>query len=177
MANQTMRWQGIKGKKVPMDGRTVHPTITEVGMTRTDVMASSRPQAEGAAKLSRGSSSARRRLIVLPVLLLMAVVLATPMSAVAATTTTNKEGLSGYKKAEEKSGTSPSKETSTPEKKEAAPTSTSSSTSPSTESTKASTLPFTGLDLRWTIGMGLLLVGAGFSIVTVQRRHRRDGGR
>jgi hypothetical protein len=182
MANHMMRRQGIKGKKVPMDGRTVHPTITEVGMTRTDVMASSRPQAEGAAKLSRGSSSARRRLIVLPVLLLMAVVLAAPMSAVAATTTTNKEGLSGYKKAEEKSGTSPSKETSTPEKKEATPTkeaapTSTSSTSPSTESTKASTLPFTGLDLRWTIGMGLLLVGAGFSIVTVQRRHRRDGGR
>ncbi|HEV7586180.1 MAG TPA: hypothetical protein VGO14_10415 [Solirubrobacteraceae bacterium] len=100
------------------------------------------------------------------------------MSAIAATTTTNKEGLSGYeKKAEEKSGTSPSKETSTPEKKETAPTTSSttpsSSTSPSSE--KASTLPFTGFDLRWTIGMGLLLVGAGFSIVTIQRRHRRDG--
>ncbi|HEX4188833.1 MAG TPA: hypothetical protein VHY83_13130 [Solirubrobacteraceae bacterium] len=101
------------------------------------------------------------------------------MSAVAATTTTNKEGLSGYeKKAEEKSGTSPSKETTTPEKKETAPTTStttpSSSTSPSSEKEKASTLPFTGFDLRWTIGMGLLLLGAGFSIVTVQRRHGRN---
>jgi cytoskeletal protein RodZ len=149
-------------------------------MTRTDVMASSRPQAQGAARVSGGSSSGWRRLIVLPVMLLLAVALVAPMSAVAATTTTNKEGLSGYeKKPEEKSGTSPSKEKSTPETKEAAPTTTSatpspspsSSTSPTTE--KAATLPFTGFDLRWTVGMGLLLVGAGFSIVTVQRRHRR----
>jgi hypothetical protein len=147
-------------------------------MTRTDVMAASRPQAQGAARVIGGSCSGWRRLIVLPVMLLLAVALVAPMSAVAATTTTNKEGLSGYeKKPEEKSGTSPSKETSTPEKKETAPTTTSTtpsaSTSPSTE--KASTLPFTGFDLRWTVGMGLLLVGAGFSIVTVQRRHRRDG--
>jgi cytoskeletal protein RodZ len=147
----------------------------EVGMTRTDVMASNGPQ--GAARASRGSSSARRRLIVLPVLLLLAVALVAPMSAVAATTTTNKEGLSGYTKTtEQKSGTSPSKETSAPEKKETAPSS-STSTSPSTQATKSSTLPMTGLDLRWTIGMGLLLMGAGFSIVTVQRRHRRHGGR
>ena len=149
-------------------------------MTRTDVMASSRPQAQGAARVSGGSSSGWRRLIVLPVMLLLAVALVAPMSAVAATTTTNKEGLSGYeKKPEEKSGTSPSKETSTPEKKETTPTTStttpSTNTAPSTEKAKASTLPFTGFDLRWTIGMGLLLVGAGFSIVTVQRRHRRGG--
>jgi cytoskeletal protein RodZ len=148
-------------------------------MTRTDVMASSRPQAQGAPQVGRRSSSAWRRLIALPVVLLMALALVAPMSAVAATTTTNKEGLSGYeKKAEEKSGTSPSKETSTPEKKETAPTTStttpSSSTSPSSEKEKASTLPFTGFDLRWTIGMGLLLLGAGFSIVAVQRRHGRD---
>jgi hypothetical protein len=147
-------------------------------MTRTDVMASSRPQAQGAPRVNKGSSSAWRRLIALPVVLLLAVGLVAPLSAVAATTTTNKEGLSGYeKKSEEKSGTSPSKETSTPEKKETAPTTStspsSSSTAPSSE--KASTLPFTGFDLRWTIAMGLLLVGAGFSIVTVQRRHRRGG--
>src|SRR2546421_3595259 len=84
-----------------------HPR--EVGMTRTDVMASSRPQAQGAARVSAGASSGWRRLIVLPVMLLLAVALVAPMSAVAATTTTNKEGLSGYeKKPEEKSGTSPS---------------------------------------------------------------------
>jgi cytoskeletal protein RodZ len=151
-------------------------------MTRTDVMASSRPQAEGAGKVRLGSVGSRRRLIVLPVVLLLAVALVAPVSAVAAGTTTNKEGLTGYeKKSEEKSGTSPSKETKTAEK-EPAPTTTSttsttptSSTSPSSETSKSSTLPFTGLDLRWLIGMGLFLSGAGLSIVTVQRRHRRDG--
>jgi cytoskeletal protein RodZ len=171
-------------------------------MTRTDVMASSRPQAQGAARSNEGPSSGWRRLIVLPIMLLLAVALAAPMSAVAAeTTTTNKEGLTGYeKKAEEKSGTSPSKETTTAKKEETTtakkeetttpkkeetttakkeePASTSSSTTPSTstapstEKATAGTLPFTGFDLRWTVGMGLLLVGAGVSIVTIQRRHR-----
>jgi cytoskeletal protein RodZ len=146
-------------------------------MTRTDVMASSRPQTEGAARVGPGST--RHRLLVLPiVLLLLAVAAIAPLSAGAASTTTNKEGLTGYeKKSEEKSGTSPTTETKTP-KTETTPTGTSttpsSSTSPSSETAKATTLPFTGLDLRWMIGMGLLLAGAGVSIVTVQRRHRRD---
>ena len=156
-----------------MEGRTVHHHPREVGMTRTDVMASSRPQAQGASRMSGGSSRAWRRLIVLPVILLLAVALMAPASA-GAETTTNKEGLSGYeKKPEEKSGTSPSKETSTPEKKESSPPTSTSSTAPESEAAKSSTLPFTGFDLRWTIGMGLLLVGAGFSIITVQRRQRR----
>jgi hypothetical protein len=35
-------------------------------------------------------------------------------------------------------------------------------------------LPFTGLDLRWTVGAGLLLLGAGGSIMVMQGRRRRD---
>jgi hypothetical protein len=35
-------------------------------------------------------------------------------------------------------------------------------------------LPFTGLDLRWTIGVGLLLLGSGLVIVGAQYRHRRS---
>jgi hypothetical protein len=31
------------------------------------------------------------------------------------------------------------------------------------------------VDLRWSIVVGLLLIGAGFSIVVLQRRERRDG--
>lgn len=57
-----------------------------------------------------------------------------------------------------------------------APT-TKSSVPTTTKSRKASTLSFTGFDLRWTIGIGLLLMGAGFNIVTVLRRQRRNIGR
>jgi hypothetical protein len=68
--------------------------------------------------------------------------------------------------------TSPSKETSEPTKSEE-PTSTSS---PEKEKAKASTLPFTGFDLRWSLGIGLVLMVSGLSIVAVQRRQRRHGG-
>jgi hypothetical protein len=34
-------------------------------------------------------------------------------------------------------------------------------------------LPFTGFDLRWDIGFGVVLLGAGFSILAMQRRQRR----
>ncbi len=69
-------------------------------------------------------------------------------------------------------GTSPEKtekESSTPTKTTAPET---TSTTPTTEPTakKASTLPFTGFDLRWTIAGGVLLMAMGFSIVTAQRR-------
>jgi hypothetical protein len=139
-------------------------------MTRTDVMASSRPQTAGAANTR--TSRAARRLMVLPVVLLGMALLA-PGSAFAASETS-----SGYNQEPNKpsTGTSPSKETTTP--------ATTPSTTPSSEATPTTTtptttkaLPFTGLDLRWSFGLGLLLMGAGFSIVVVQRRQRRDGAR
>lgn len=75
-------------------------------------------------------------------------------------------------------GTLPSKEsekptTSTPST-EPSPEKTSST--PTTTTAKSGTLPFTGFDLRWDIGLGLLLLAAGFSIVAMQRRQRRDSG-
>jgi hypothetical protein len=118
--------------------------------------------------------------MVLPVALLLAIAPAAPTLAA---TSTNKEGLSGYKTTPG-SGTSPSKSTKTPTTstpttstpaKEPAPA--TSSSVPTTTTPKASSLPFTGFDLRWTVGGGLLLVGMGFSIVTMQRRQRRDSGR
>jgi uncharacterized surface anchored protein len=117
-----------------------------------------------------GSSRIRRGLLVLPVLLLMAFALATPGAAVAAGTSTTETGYNQKPNAP-KEGTSPSKETT-------APTTSKESTAPATaaQPEKASTLPFTGLDLRWTLAAGLLLMGAGFSIVVVQRR-RTDGSR
>jgi hypothetical protein len=70
--------------------------------------------------------------------------------------------------------------TTTPSPKgEAAPTHTSSTTGKETPTSgtepsattaaKAKTLPFTGLDLRWMILGGVLLVGMGMSIVVVHR--------
>ena len=160
------------------EGRHIHQTTkTEVGMTRTDVMASSRPRTPGAA-LKRKGTRARRKLVALPILLLTALALVAPGTAFGA-----EEGTSGYNQEPNKpgtttttpttpsTGTSPSKEEGTPAttpSKETEPT--ESSTSPAKEESK--TLPFTGFDLRWSFGIGLLLMAAGFSIVGVQRRRR-----
>ncbi|HMH46644.1 MAG TPA: hypothetical protein VK538_02910 [Solirubrobacteraceae bacterium] len=113
----------------------------------------------------------------------MALVL--PTSAFAA-----EEGLSGYNNKPTttsttpapSTGTSPSKESSTPTKTTAPETTKSeptTNTAPTatTAEKKATTLPFTGFDLRWTIGVGLLLTGMGFSLVTAQRRNRRNSSR
>jgi len=116
-----------------------------------------------------------RKLAVLPVAFALMMALVVPTSAFAA----EKEGLSGYNsKPTPTTGTSPSKESSTPTKT-TAPETTASEPSTSTEPTakKASTLPFTGFDLRWTIAGGLLLMAMGLTIVTAQRRHRRNTGR
>jgi hypothetical protein len=126
-------------------------------MTRTDAIAESmriRP--------SRRRASLRT-LLALPVALLLVAALATP--AVAATST-NKEGLSKYE--EPKKGPKHSKNKKPPH--EPIPT-------PPPIPAKESSLPFTGYDLRWTVGFGLLLMGAGASIVVVQRRQRRGGDR
>lgn len=153
-------------------------------MTRTDVEASSRPQTAGTEVRRRGSSRAARRLMVLPVALLLAIAPAAPTLAA---TSTSKEALSGYG-SKPSSGTSPSKSTKTPAATSKTPTTTTpaaepapatSSGVPTTTTTpaKAGSLPFTGFDLRWTVGGGLLLIAMGFSIVTVQRRQGRESGR
>ncbi len=140
-------------------------------MTRTDVMASSRPRTPGAARKTR------RKLVSLPILLVMGLALLAPTSAFAA------EETSGY------SQTTPTPTTSTtpttpvttpttgtsPESAEKAPAETTPAKSPepttsSSPAKEAKTLPFTGFDLRWSFAIGLALMIAGFSIVTVQRR-------
>jgi hypothetical protein len=167
-------------------------------MTRTDVMASSRPRRTIAAPKRKGSPSALRKLVVLSLALALMALL--PAMALAAD-----EPLSGYNKTTTTTttttppptttptttpaattttptststptpttGTSPSKESSTPTKTTAPET---SSTEPTAEpaAKKASTLPFTGFDLRWTIGAGVLLLAMGLSIVMAQRRQRRN---
>jgi hypothetical protein len=139
-------------------------------MTRTDVMASSRPRTAGAAPIRRGPSAGLRGLLTL-VALLLALALV-PGAAVAAeptsgytTTTTTPAATTPTTPAK---GTLPSKEAEKPAS-EPAPAKTAAP--------QSSTLPFTGFDLRWDVGFGLLLMVAGLSIVAVQRRQRRDGGR
>ncbi len=162
-------------------------------MTRTDVMASSRPRTVGAAPMRKGSSSVLRGLSFLSLVLLMALALV-PGAALAAeptsgygTPSTSTTPTSGYTNTSPTPTTTTSTTTPTtgvaPSKEEEKPTSSTpaSETKPAKTSTtpteKASTLPFTGFDLRWDIGFGLVLMAAGFSIVAVQRRQRRDSGR
>jgi len=128
-------------------------------------MASSRPSTVGGEKISRRSSGIRRGVVVLAA---MAAVVCLPSVALGAS-----EPTSGYKetptvsKTTPTTGVSPAKEEAPA--KEPAPTPTTSE--------KATTLPFTGFDLRWDLGLGVLLIVAGVSIVVVQRRQRRDSRR
>ncbi len=160
-------------------------------MTRTDVMASSRPRTRGDRRKTRRSGTARA-LLALPMALLTALALLAPGTAVAAEETSKYNQTpttsTGYTQTPTTStsttpattpstGTSPSKEeepASTTPAKETEPTTTTTS-SPAKEAS-AKTLPFTGFDLRWSFGIGLVLMGAGFSIVVMQRR-RREGSR
>jgi uncharacterized membrane protein len=133
-----------------------------------------------------------RKLAVLPVAFALMMAFVLPTGAFAA-----EEGLSGYKTTTTTtttttppttqstpaptptSGTSPEKAESTPtkttapEEKAKEPTKTTTTSEPA----KASTLPFTGFDLRWTVAAGVLLLAMGFSIVVAQRRQGRKGER
>ncbi len=134
-------------------------------MTRTDVVASSRPQTEG--RTVGGSPRAWRRRIALPLALLVAMALLVPTAALAASGTTG-EGLSTYNE---------TKTTSSAAAEPAAATAPSTAAAPAKELPKTSTLPFTGLNLGNVIIVGVLLMGAGFSIVIVQRRRAGNAGR
>jgi hypothetical protein len=137
-------------------------------MTRTDVMASSRPSTVSPTPGDDPRSRGPRNLLILVVGMLLAVALI-PSAALAA-----EEPTSGYKQTPtttSTTGVAPSKEaekpaTTTPAK-EAAPATTASPT------TSEKSLPFTGFDLRWDLGLGLLLIAAGLSIVVLQRRDSR----
>jgi len=149
-------------------------------------MVSSGPQAAGAATLgselhddcrsARSRRVARRALLAVP----LALAVALPAPALAQTNTTTNT-TSGYSekppvttKTEPKSGTAPSKEATTP-KSAPEPTATTPTTSTAPAKTSVSPaaeskLPFTGLDLRWVVGAGLLLLAGGLSIRLTQRR-------
>ena len=135
-------------------------------MTRTDVMASSRPRTADIASTGKGSGRAARALMAFSVVLALTFALVAPGAALAAEPTSKYNQEPG----KPSTGTAPSKEATTP-------TTTPTTTTPTTTTApaaaeKARTLPFTGFDLRWDVGIGLLLIFAGASIVLVQRRQR-----
>jgi hypothetical protein len=158
-----------------MRGPSETPDAGDSNM-QNDLMACDGPTTANAAPSGRGRSSLRRTmrrgLLALP--------LALALIAGGATTALAAEPTSGYSH----STPAPTTTTASP-KGEAAPTNTSgtasketpsSSTEPTaTTAAKATTLPFTGLDLRWVILAGVLLVGMGASIVVVQRGRQGTG--
>jgi outer membrane biosynthesis protein TonB len=168
-------------------------------MTRTDVVASSRPQKAAAATMRKGSPRARK-LVVLSVAFALMMALVSPAAVFAAEetspyntkpptttttstpppTTTATPTPAPTPAPTPTSGTSPEKQSSTPEKSTAPETKKEEPTKetvPTTTAKKATSLPFTGFDLRWTIAAGIVLLATGFSIVTMQRRQRRSNGR
>ncbi len=98
------------------------------------------------------------------------------------TTTTATSTVTPQSTVKPSSGTGPSKETATPKTTGSEPTSgktgtpTGTSPSSSTPAGSHSTLPFTGLDLRWVLGIGALLLGLGLSMRLMVRRQRHDLG-
>jgi hypothetical protein len=154
-------------------------------MQRTDSSISSRPHTAGAESSSGKSPRSRRLRIGRRGLLAVPVALALMAPAVPALAQSS-TGTSGYKqevpvnketptKTEPKSGTAPSKESTTPATttpKASTEPATTTAPAPATTSPSESKLPFTGLDLRWVIGAGMLLLASGLSIRLAQRRQR-----
>jgi len=143
-------------------------------MTRTGVMASSRPPKAGAASTRRGRPGFSPRLVLAVAALVMSLTLLPGVAAAA------EPGTSTYGEkpptTTPKTGTLPSKETTTPTttpEKEPAPAKEAVPTTTSTTPVTTKQLPFTGFDLRWDIAFGVLLMGAGVGILTLQRRQRR----
>jgi hypothetical protein len=148
-------------------------------MTPTQGTAS-KPQTAEAATISRAGSRTglrgrgrrfvRRELLALPVALALLVPAAPALAVV--TTPTSSTGTSGYNqkpptpttKTEPKKEVEPSKEASKTTPKTTPEPAKEPVTTPTTTTPKASTLPFTGLNLTWVVGAGVLLLGAGLSI-------------
>jgi hypothetical protein len=149
-------------------------------MTRTHGMASSRRQtADTISQASSGRTGlrgrrrfGRRELLALPVVLAL-LVPAAPAFAATSTGT----GTAGYNqkpptpttKTEPKKEVEPSKEAAKTTPATTVEPAKETTTTPTTTTPQASTLPFTGLNLTWVVGAGVLLLGAGLSIRLVLR--------
>ncbi len=162
---------------------------------RHDVTASGRPQAQTAAPIGRGRARRRRvalrGLLALPIALMLLAPGASALAAGATTgysqttppptttttttttvTTTAKTTPATKTEATPKGGVSPTSTSTTPSVPTSSTEPAKASTEPTATAAKATTLPFTGLDLRWVVLAGVLLVGLGMSIMVAQRSRR-----
>ncbi len=161
--------QGMASSR-PQRGWRSRPEAGEPGPSSSITAGAAISQASSHRAGLRGRRRfARRELLALPAALALLVPAA---PAIAATSTgTSSTGTSGYNqkpptpttKTEPKKEVEPSKETGKTTPK-AAVEPTTETTTPTATTPKASTLPFTGLNLTWVVGAGVLLLGAGLSI-------------
>jgi hypothetical protein len=143
-------------------------------MTQTDFTALSRPQTAAAASKNTGGTRRRtvRGLLALPVALAF---LGPVAPALAASSTSGYSQTPPVTKPAPANGTGPS--TSSSPAKTTTPTSTAAPSSAAAAPSSSSTLPFTGLDLRWIVGGGVLLIAGGLSIRMMQRKEGNGFGR
>jgi len=177
------------------------PIDAEVAVMRNNVKAAYESGAAREAPRNSRRSRSQRVLVGRLLVLSLAIALIAPSAIALGQTTTGynqtppppkTETTTGYNQTPPapKTETTPAKTGTTPAKQEVAPTKTSTApaatqeakpTSTAGEPTRtaapsaARTLPFTGLDLRWVIIGGVFLLGAGLSIVFVQRGRRGMG--
>ncbi len=143
--------------------RTEEMTSTQAGATSIDELSLRSLARRGRRRF------ARRELLALPAALALLVPAA---PAFGATAGTSSNGTAGYNqkppvpttKVEAKKEVEPSKEAT-----KTTPTTAAEPTTTTTPTAKATTLPFTGFDLRWVLGAGLLLLSAGLAIRLGQR--------
>lgn len=143
-------------------------------MTSNEVMALGRPR--------RGNARRGLRLFIVALSLCLVVLAISAMPVFAAETTTTTTSTTstetGYsqkpEKPKEEKEVAPSKEEKAAPKSETEPAKETVTPTTTTTAT-AKELPFTGLDLRWVVGFGLLLILAGGGSLWVLRRRERHG--
>lgn len=140
-------------------------------MTSNEVTALDRPR--------RGSARRGLRFLIAALSLSLVVIAFSAMPVLAAETTTTSTSTTSTETGYSQKPEAPKEEKKVAPAKEEkeAP---KSETEPAKEvaPVAAQKLPFTGLDLRWVVGMGLLLILAGgISLRVVRRRERHGIGR
>jgi uncharacterized membrane protein len=140
-------------------------------------MTSNEVKALGRSQRRNAHRGLRLLIAALSLSLAMLVLVAAPVLAVETSTTTTSSTETGYSQkpkvpAEKK--VAPAKEEKAAPKKEVAPAKEPTPVVTSAPA-KATELPFTGLDLRWVVGGGLLLIAVGGVSLGVMRRHERQG--